>query len=116
MFLAISLTAISIGCRTAPLPATADPFIGDWKLNPSRTTAIDLMKVQSLSTDTFAFDLGGGGNERIVLDGTDQPGLAGTTLAVSVQGPDSWKVVPLRRSIRGLIFRLPSSNLRLPAS
>ena len=26
-------------------------------------------------------------------DGTDQLGLAGTTLSITIEGPDSWKVV-----------------------
>jgi hypothetical protein len=29
----------------------------------------------------------------VVADGTDQPGLSGTTLSVTVEGPDTWKVV-----------------------
>jgi hypothetical protein len=93
MFLAISLTAISIGCRASALPAPADPFVGDWKLNPSRTKAIDMMKVQSVNGDTFAFEFEGGGGETVVVDGTDQPGISGTTLAVTALGPDHWKVV-----------------------
>lgn len=92
MFLAISLTAISIGCGASALPAVVDPFVGDWKLNPSRSKAIDMMKVQSVDTGTYAFDFGGGA-ETILLDGTDQPGISGTTLSVTVEGPDNLKVV-----------------------
>ncbi len=91
--LAISLTAISVGCRTSALPAAVDPFVGDWKLNPSRTKAIDIMKVQSVNSATYAFDFGSGRGETIVVDGTDQPGISDTTLAVTAERPDSWKVV-----------------------
>jgi hypothetical protein len=91
-FLAISVAAISMGCGGSVVRAPADPFVGDWKLNPGRTKAIDMMKVQSVHGDTYAFDLGGA-SETIVVDGTDQPGYTGTTLAVTVEGPDRWKVV-----------------------
>ena len=50
------------------------------------------MKVESLGGNKYAFDLGGG-PERIVADGTDQAGAFGTMLSVTVEGPDTWKVV-----------------------
>lgn len=50
------------------------------------------MKVESLGTNKYAFDFGGGA-EIIVADGTDQPAGFGTTLAVTVEGPDAWRVV-----------------------
>ena len=91
-FLAIGGAAMSIGCHAPALPAARDPFIGDWKLNPSRSQVTDLMKVQRIHGDQYAFDFGGGA-ETIVADGTDQPGVSGTTLAVTIDGPDEWKVV-----------------------
>jgi hypothetical protein len=77
---------------TATVWAATDSFVGDWKLNPSKSKYIDRMKVESLGGNTYAFDFGGGA-ERIVADGTDQTGGYGTTLAVTVEGPDTWKVV-----------------------
>jgi hypothetical protein len=68
-------------------------FVGEWKLNPSKTKLTDQMKVESVAGDKYAFDFGSGSAETIVPDGTDQPGLAGTTLSVTIEGPDSWKVV-----------------------
>jgi hypothetical protein len=90
--LAIGAAAISIGCGSSVVGAPVDPFVGDWKLNPARTSAIDTMKVQSVHGDTYAFDLGGA-SETIAVDGTDQRGYSGTTLSVTVEGPDRWKVV-----------------------
>ena len=90
--LAIGLAAISIGCRASALSAVGDPFIGDWKLDPSRSQVTDLMKVQRVEGNTYALDFGGGA-ETIVADGTDQPGTSGTTLAVTIEAPDAWKVV-----------------------
>lgn len=78
---------------TGALWAADNPFVGAWKLNPSRSQLIDMMKVESLGANKYGFDFGGGRAERITVDGTDQPGLAGTTLSVTVEGPDAWKVV-----------------------
>jgi len=73
--------------------AADNPFVGTWKLIPSRSKFIDVMKVESFGGNKYGFDFGGGNPEKIALDGTDQPGLAGTTLSVAVEGPDAWKVV-----------------------
>lgn len=84
-----------IACFVASAVGGAtDPFVGEWKLNPSRSKIADVMKVSSVGPNKYALDLGGG-NEIIVPDGTDQPGYAGsgTTLAVTVEAPDNWKVV-----------------------
>ena len=79
---------------TGALGAANDPFVGDWKLNPSKSKLTDQMKVESLGANKYAFDFDGDGSaETIVTDGTDQSGLFGTTLSVTVEGPDAWKVV-----------------------
>ena len=77
---------------TGALWAANDPFVGEWKLDASRSKLTDEMKVERVADDKYAFDFGGGA-ETITTDGTDQPGGGGTTLSVSMQGPDSWKVV-----------------------
>jgi len=74
--------------------AANEPFVGEWKLNPSKSKLTDQMKVESVAGNKYAFDFGGGGSaETIAPDGTDQPGLASTTLSITVEAPDSWKVV-----------------------
>src|SRR5262249_27373797 len=73
--------------------AANDTFVGEWKLNTSKSKLTDQMKVESVANDKYAFDFGGGSAETIVPDGTDQPGLAGTTLSITIQGPDAWKVI-----------------------
>jgi hypothetical protein len=50
------------------------------------------MKVESVGANKYAFDFGPG-RETVATDGTDQPGYGGTTLAVTVEGPDAWKIV-----------------------
>jgi hypothetical protein len=73
--------------------AANEPFVGEWKVDPSKTKLTDQMKVESVAGNRYTFEFGGGSPETIMADGTDQPGFAGTTLAVTMEGPDSWKVV-----------------------
>jgi hypothetical protein len=89
-----SFRLVLVAClMAAALWAANDPFVGEWKLNPSKSKLSDVMKVESAGGNKYAFDFGGGGPETIVVDGTDQPGTGGTTLSVTSEGPDSWKVV-----------------------
>lgn len=76
--------------------AVDDPFVGEWKLDPSKSQIPDQMKVESVGGNKYAFDFGGGA-ETIVVDGTDQPSqvYAGDTLAVGVEGA-TWKVIRKR--------------------
>lgn len=69
-----------------------NPFVGDWKLSPSKSKLTDEMKVESAGGDKYTFNFGGG-NETIAVDGRDQPGGYGTTLSVAVEGPNAWKVI-----------------------
>ena len=72
---------------TSPLRAETDPFVGQWKL----VKLTDQMQVTKVGANTYAFDFGAGA-ETIVVDGTDQPASAGTTLSVAPDGAN-WKVV-----------------------
>jgi len=89
----MALVAISTALATGASWAANNPFIGDWKLDPSRSKLADVMKVERLGSNKYAFDFGVDSPETIVIDGTDQAGVSGTTLAVSVERPDAWKVV-----------------------
>ena len=74
-------------------PAADNPFVGKWKLNPSRSKLSDEMKVERVSGNKYAFDFGAGHPETIVTDGTDQAADFGTTLAVTIEAPNKWSVV-----------------------
>ena len=88
-----TLLSLSMACiAIASASAATDPFVGDWKLNPAKSKISDQMKVNCVETNRCVFNLGPV-PETIVLDGTDQPGEFGTTLAVAVEAPDRWKVV-----------------------
>ena len=84
--------AVAACVMTCAAWAANAPFVGEWKLNASKSKLADQMKVESVGGNKYAFDFGVG-SETVAADGTDQPGYGGTTLAVTVEGPDSWKVV-----------------------
>ena len=93
MFKRTILGLLFLGLMAGALWAADNPFVGDWKLNPAKSKLTDTMKVASAGENKYAFDFGGGNPETIVVDGIDQSGMSGTTLAVTAQGPDAWKVV-----------------------
>jgi hypothetical protein len=89
-----SLQLLPVACLVAgTLWAANDPFVGKWKLDPSRSKLTDQMKVEAAGPNKYALIFTGTDSETIVADGTDQPGLFGSTLAITVEGPDTWKVV-----------------------
>jgi hypothetical protein len=78
---------------TITLSAADDPFLGKWKVNPSKSKLTDEMKVDALGLNKYVLTFGPGAVDTIVADGSDQPALQGTTLSVAVEGPNNWKVV-----------------------
>jgi len=84
------LASMTIG-MAAVAAAAQNHFIGEWKLNPQKSRMPDEMKIESKGGNTYSFNFDGT-PEIIVADGTDQPGVQGTTLAVKADGPDSWIV------------------------
>jgi hypothetical protein len=78
---------------TGALWAGNDPFIGKWKVDPSKSKLTDEMKVEALGANKYAITFGPGAVDTIIADGTDQPALQGTTLSLAVQGPNNWTVV-----------------------
>ena len=82
-----------VGLVTGTLWAADDPFVGKWKVNPSKSKLTDEMKVEAVGANKYTFTFGPGQVDTIVADGSDQPALQGTTLSVTVEGPNNWKVV-----------------------
>ena len=73
--------------------AASDPFVGKWKVNTSKSKLTDEMKVEAVGENKYAITFSPGAVDTIVADGTDQPALQGTTLSVTVNGPNNWTVV-----------------------
>jgi hypothetical protein len=90
-------------------------FVGDWKLNPSKSNLTDQMKVESVGGNKYTFNFGGG-PETIVVDGTDQPSpvYRGDILSVAIEG-DTWKVIRKRngRTIISAIWSLSKDDSTL---
>lgn len=103
MFKRVFQSLLVVSLAASALWAANDSFVGKWKLNK----ATDVMKVATVGGNKYTFDFGGG-NETIVADGTDQPGYSGTTLAVTVEGPNTWKVV---RKQKGRMLLTATWNL-----
>lgn len=83
---------------TSLVRAADDPFVGKWKVNPSKSTLTDEMQIEAVGANKYTFTFGPGQVDTIIADGTDQPALQGTTLSVTVVGPNNWKVV---RKVKG---------------
>ncbi len=73
--------------------AANDPFVGKWKVIPSKSRLTDEMKVEVAGKNTYAITFGPGAVDTIVADGTDQPALQGTTFSIAIEGPNNWTVV-----------------------
>src|SRR5260370_2470447 len=89
-----SLLSLPVVCLAiGTLWAANDPFVGKWKVNPSKSKLYDEMEVEAVGANKCTFTFGPGQVDTIVADGSDQPALQGTTLSVTVEGPNKWKVV-----------------------
>jgi hypothetical protein len=80
-------------CLTSSVWAANDPFVGKWKVNPSKSQLNDEMKVEVAGANSYAITFGPGQVDTVVADGSDQPALSGSTLSITVKGPNSWEVV-----------------------
>jgi hypothetical protein len=54
------------------------------------------MKVEVAGANKYALTFASGEAETLVADRWDRPGLVGTTLSITIEGPDTWKVVRKR--------------------
>jgi hypothetical protein len=88
----IGLMAVVSLAASGPAQAK-DPFVGKWKLNVSRSTIVDDMRVEVLGKNKYAFNFEGGPTETVVADGTDQPAMPGTTLSAKSGAPRKLTVV-----------------------
>ena len=78
---------------TGTLLAADDPFVGKWKVNPSKSEPTDQMKVDVAGANKYTLTFAPDAVDTIVADGSDQPALRGTTLSITVEGPKNWTVV-----------------------
>lgn len=90
-----NLFLILIICWTvSAFAAATDPFVGKWKLNSSRSTLADEMTIQAAGENRYTLTFSGTGDtETVSADGTDQPGVYGSMLSITIEEPDTWKIV-----------------------
>jgi len=89
-----TLQLLLAGCLvTGTLWAADDPFVGKWKVDPSKSMLNDEMKVDVAGANRYTFTFGPGQVDTVTADGSDQPALSGTTLSITVKGPNSWEVI-----------------------
>ena len=72
----------------------------------------DEMQVEAAGANRYTFTFGPGQVDTIVADGSDQPALSGTTLSVTVKGPNSWDVT---RKLKGRTLLTAQWTLPQPA-
>src|SRR6185295_14033360 len=87
----LSLPVVCLAIGT--LWAANDPFVGKWKVNPSKSKLIDEFKVAAVGENKYVFTFSPDAVDTIVADGTDQPAVSGTTLSVTVKGPNNWEII-----------------------
>jgi hypothetical protein len=73
--------------------AANNPFVGKWKVNPSKSKLTDEMKVEAAGANKYIITFQPGAVDTIVADGTDQPAISGSTLSITAKGPNNWTVV-----------------------
>ena len=116
-FLPRSLLALTIVClAVGVLRAADDPFVGKWKVNPSKSKIIDEMKFEGVGENKYAITfVPGSVPNTIVADGTDQPSPDGTTVSVTVGGPNNWTFVRKKegRKIISAIWTLSADGKTL---
>jgi hypothetical protein len=89
---------IQLLCFTCLIAATSraadEPFIGKWKLNLSKSKLADQMTIAPAGANRYTLTFAGAGEtETLVADGTDQPGIQGSTISITVEAPGNWKIV-----------------------
>jgi hypothetical protein len=88
-----AMTTVQPALAASSFWTVKDPFVGKWRLDVARSTIVDDMRVEALGSNKYAFSFEGAPTETVVADGTDQPGLPGTTLSVKAGDGRSLTVV-----------------------
>ena len=112
-----SLLALTVVCLAiGVLRAADDPFVGKWKVNSAKSKIIDEMKFEVLGENKYAITfVPGSVPNTIVADGTDQPSPDGTTVSLTVGGPNNWTLVRKKegRKIISAIWTLSADGKTL---
>jgi len=93
-----TIQLLCFACLIAATSRAADePFIGKWKLSLSKSKLADQMTIAPVGANRYTLTFAGvGETETLVADGTDQPGVLGSTISLTAEAPGNWKVVRKR--------------------
>ena len=78
---------------TGTLWPVNDPFVGKWKVNPSKSVLYDEMTIEAGGANRYVITFGPGQVDTVVADGSDQPALSGTTLSIRVRRANIWEII-----------------------
>src|ERR1043166_3690017 len=86
---------LCFACLIAATSQAADEsFIGKWKLNLSKSKLADQMTIAPAGANRYTLTFAGvGDTETLVADGTDQPGVLGSSISITIKAPGNWKIV-----------------------
>src|SRR6478609_9717843 len=90
-----TIRLLCFACLAATTSHAADePLIGKWKLNLSKSKLADQMTIAPAGANRYTLTFAGiGDTETLVADGTDQPGVQGSTISIKIESPNNWKIV-----------------------
>src|SRR6516164_3973315 len=90
-----TIQLLCIACLIAATSHAADePCIGKWKLSLTKSKLADQMTITPAGANRYTLTFAGaGGTETLVADGTDQPGVLGSTISITIESPNNWKIV-----------------------
>jgi hypothetical protein len=90
-----TIELLCFACLVAATSRAADePLIGKWKLNLSKSKLADQMTITPAGPNRYTLTFAGvGETETLVADGTDQPGVLGSTVSITIEGPGNWKIM-----------------------
>ena len=89
----LRLLCLALLITSASTHADDQPFIGKWKLNLSKCKLADQMTIAPAGANKYTLTFAGvGETETVVADGTDQPGVQGSTISVKIEAPGNWKI------------------------
>jgi hypothetical protein len=90
-----TIRLLCFACLTAATYGAADePLVGKWKLNLSKSKLADQMTIAPAGANRYTLTFAGAGEtETLVADGTDQPGIQGSTISITIEAPGNWKIV-----------------------
>jgi len=89
--LSLTLTVFWIA---AVCSGATDPFVGKWKVNASRSHLADQMTIQVAGKNTYTLAFSGSTEtETVAADGTDQPGIYGSAVSLTIEMAGTWKIV-----------------------